>query len=175
MAPSIAPYFLGSNPSVITAYLGSKEDLELATFSLSSSGELTAELNLTWDAVSESAPFPSIFFIPDDNLAVVAEYGGNGQLDMNVFDQNGSVAKADDAKEAIIIERYVTRATYRTDGSSTREWRIRGKCANGLRGCHTLVIRGVAGVRRDFDYFYSSTKNPCCRPRLLPNCVIRSS
>jgi hypothetical protein len=90
MAPSIAPYLLGSNPSVITAYLGPKEDLELATFSLSSSGELTAELNLTWNAVAGSAPPPSIFFIPDDNLPVVAEYGGNGRFDMNVFDQNSS-------------------------------------------------------------------------------------
>jgi len=90
MAPSIAQYFLGSSPSVITAYLGSNEDLELATFSLSSSGVLTPELTLTWDPVAGSAPFPSVFFIPDDNLAVVAEYGGNGQLDMNVFDQNGS-------------------------------------------------------------------------------------
>jgi Domain of Unknown Function with PDB structure (DUF3857) len=31
------------------------------------------------------------------------------------------VAETDEAKEAIIIERYVTRAAYRTDGSSTRE------------------------------------------------------
>jgi hypothetical protein len=45
------------------------------------------------------------------------------------------------------------------------EWRIRGSCETGLRGCHALVIRGVAGagVQRDFDYFYRSTKNPCCR------------
>lgn len=90
MAPSIAPYFLGSGPSVITAYIGSNEDLELATFSLSSSGELTSELTLTWDAVAGSAPFPSVYFIPDDNLPVVAEYGGNGQFDMNVFDQKSS-------------------------------------------------------------------------------------
>jgi hypothetical protein len=90
VAPSIAEYFLGSNPSVITAQLDSKGDLALATFSLNSSGELTAELTLTWDPVSGSAPFPSIFFIPDDNLPVVAEYGGNGRFDMNVFDQNSS-------------------------------------------------------------------------------------
>ena len=43
------------------------------------------------------------------------------------------------------------------------------------RDWDVFAERELAGVKRDFDDFYILTKNPCCRPRFFPKCVIRSS
>jgi hypothetical protein len=90
---SVAPYFLGSGPSVIAAVINQPGDLELVTYGVSSNGTLTPELTLDWDAVSfefENPPSPSVTFIPGSNLPVVAEFGGNSVFDVNVFAKRAS-------------------------------------------------------------------------------------
>lgn len=77
------------------------------------------------------------------------------QANQSLVPSLSPIAKADDTKEAVIIERYATRAAYRTDGSSTRETEavFRVQAEAGVQSLAVLVFPyNSANETVDVDY-----------------------
>ena len=84
--PVITPYFLASNPSVVTAFVEGSGHLELITWGVSSKGILTRQATVRTGSITYPA---ALAFIPGDRLPFAAVLGGNGVLDVEIFHQSG--------------------------------------------------------------------------------------